>query len=111
MTGGSQGIGARISERLGQEGAFVAVLGSSNLGKADVVAARIRAAGAQAKGYAVDVREAADVQLLAHGLAAEHGRIDLLVNAAGVFFPTPVGARRTTRWTAWSTSISKAVSM
>lgn len=91
VTGGSQGIGARIAERLGQEGAFVAVLGSSNLGKADAVAARIRAAGGQAKGYAVDVREAADVQLLTDGLTAEHGRIDLLVNAAGVFFPTPVG--------------------
>jgi 3-oxoacyl-[acyl-carrier protein] reductase len=91
VTGGSQGIGARIAERLGLEGAFVAVLSSSNLDKADAVAERIREAGGRANGYAIDVRDRASVQALVEKLTTEHGRIDLLVNAAGVFFPTPVG--------------------
>ncbi len=91
VTGGSQGIGERIAERLAAEGATVAVVASSNQDKAQRVAERIVSAGGKASGHAADVRNAAQLHEVADQVAAREGRIDLLVNCAGVYFPTPVG--------------------
>lgn len=88
VTGGSQGIGERVCERLAAEGAHVVVVASSSVAKADVVAERIRKAGGSAHGAAANVTDAAQLAALIGQLG---DRIDILVNSAGVFYPTPVG--------------------
>lgn len=91
VTGGSQGIGQRVAERLAAEGAAVAVVASSSQAKADTVADAINAAGGRAAGHVADVRQADSIRAVIHHVIAAEGRIDILVNAAGVFFPTPAG--------------------
>lgn len=91
VTGGSQGIGARVAERLAAEGAAVAVIASSDKAKADAVAARIITAGGRAAGHAADVRDAKKIRSIIDHVVEAEGRLDLLVNCAGVFFPTPIG--------------------
>jgi 3-oxoacyl-[acyl-carrier protein] reductase len=90
-TGGSSGIGATIARRLAEEGATVLVVASRDAAKAAEVARAIAAAGGRAEGVAADVRDADAVRALADGIVAFHGRIDIWVNAAGLFLPSPPG--------------------
>lgn len=89
ITGASQGMGEAIATRFAKEGASVAVVASSSLAKAQVVADKL---GKPARAYACDVRSTEDVDKLVAQVTKDFGRIDILVNAAGVFYPTPVGA-------------------
>lgn len=91
VTGGSSGIGATVAEALGARGASVAVIASSNPSKAAPVVDAITKAGGKARAYAVDVRDAAAVTQLFETVTADFGGLDILVNAAGVFEPSPVG--------------------
>jgi 3-oxoacyl-[acyl-carrier protein] reductase len=92
VTGGSQGIGEATARRLATEGYRVAVVASSSLEKAGQVAGSIRHNGGDAQGFVCDVQEAAAARQLVEQVTKCFGRIDLLVNAAGVFKPTPAGA-------------------
>lgn len=89
VTGGSSGIGLAVAQRLAAEGARVAVVASSSLAKAEAAVAGI---AGEAAAFAADVRDPAAVASLVAAVEARFGGVDLLVNAAGVFFPTPVGA-------------------
>lgn len=91
VSGGSQGIGAEAALLFGREGAKVAVLASGSLAKAEAVAAQIRAAGGKASAHVADVRDAAALAAAVAAAEAAHGPIDILVNSAGVFPPTPCG--------------------
>jgi 3-oxoacyl-[acyl-carrier protein] reductase len=88
VTGGSQGIGEAICRRLAAEGATVAVLASNSQAKAEAVAATL---GHGARGYAADVSVRAQMQALMAQVSGDLGRIDILVNSAGIFLPTPAG--------------------
>jgi 3-oxoacyl-[acyl-carrier protein] reductase len=88
VTGGSSGIGAEACVRFAEEGAQVAVVASSSLERAQATVDRC---GGKAKPFACDVGVVAQVDKLVGDVIAEFGRIDVLVNAAGVFFPTRVG--------------------
>lgn len=92
ITGGSSGIGEAIARRFAREGARVAVAASSDLEKAENVAASIRKDGGDAMACVVDVRNRASVESAVS--AAQHalGPIDILVNSAGVYYATPIGA-------------------
>ncbi len=90
--GGSSGIGRATADLFGREGASVAVVASGNLGKAEEVARAIVAAGGRARGYAVDVRDVAAVRALVARVEEDLGPIDILVNSAGVYYPTEIGA-------------------
>jgi 3-oxoacyl-[acyl-carrier protein] reductase len=92
VTGGSQGIGAAVAAKLAGAGAHVAVLASSDIGKARKVADAIAATGGRAEAFAANVVEAAQVEKLAKDVEARLGPIDILVNSAGVYYATPVGA-------------------
>lgn len=91
VTGGSSGIGQRVSELLAAEGASVAVVASSNMEKAEAVADGIRAAGGVARAFVADVRHFDACAAVASEVEEIFGGVDLLVCAAGVFYPTPVG--------------------
>jgi 3-oxoacyl-[acyl-carrier protein] reductase len=83
VTGGAQGIGAAIVERLAAEGASVAVV-DINGDKARETAERARQAGVRAESYQVDVSNTEAVKTLIAQIVADFGRIDILVNNAGI---------------------------
>lgn len=88
VTGGSSGIGAEICVRFAEEGARVAVVASSSVEKAQITADRC---GGNAKAFACDVSDVAQIAKLVADVKSEFGQIDILVNTAGVFFPTRIG--------------------
>ena len=83
VTGGGSGIGEAGAEALAAEGWIVVVSGRRK-GALDAVVAKITGAGGQAEPIVLDVSVAADVERVAGEIAARHGRIDLLVNSAGI---------------------------
>jgi len=83
VTGASQGIGETIARDLAAEGAAV-VLVDVQADKLEAVAASIAGAGGRAEARAVDVGDAAAVEAAVAAVVAAHGRIDHLVNNAGI---------------------------
>ncbi|MBX3413197.1 MAG: 3-oxoacyl-[acyl-carrier-protein] reductase [Pirellulales bacterium] len=84
VTGGSRGIGRACVRDLCAEGATVAFVYSSSTQAAEELVAEITAAGGKVKAIKADVRDAAKVTELVEQLAEEWGRIDILVNSAGI---------------------------
>ncbi len=83
VTGASQGIGEAIALDLAAEGATV-VLVDVQKDKLEAVAAAIAAAGGRADVRPADVSDTAAAQGVADAVVAAHGRIDHLVNNAGI---------------------------
>src|SRR5690606_6475216 len=82
-TGSTRGLGLAIAKRLAAEGAFVAVSGRSEE-QARRVAEEIVAAGGRAVGIAADVADPESAEALVQTAIAEMGRLDVLVNNAGI---------------------------
>lgn len=91
VTGGSQGIGEAICRRFASEGARVAVVASTDRGKAQQIVDAISANGGAARSFACDVTLVDEIERLVAEVVASFGRIDILVNSAGVFYPTRIG--------------------
>jgi 3-oxoacyl-[acyl-carrier protein] reductase len=85
VTGASKGIGAGIASALGAAGARVAVNYSSDRQGAERVAQEITRNGVEAIAVGADVSDAADVARLFDNVDSAFGRLDVLVNNAGVF--------------------------
>ncbi len=83
ITGASQGIGRACALVLAEAGATVA-LAARNKEKLDEVAAQISSAGGQASVFALDVTNEEQIKVTVKEIVAKHGRIDVLVNNAGV---------------------------
>ena len=86
VTGGGTGIGEAGAISLAEDGWSVVVSGRRK-DALDAVAQKIKKAGGEAEAIVLDVSKAADVQKVADQILAKHGRIDLLVNSAGVNVP------------------------
>ncbi|MBY8825579.1 SDR family NAD(P)-dependent oxidoreductase [Sphingomonas colocasiae] len=86
VTGGSSGIGEAVARKLASAGAHVAVVASHDIGRAEAVAESI---GERAAAFVADVRDPDSIGLLVSEVEAQLGPIDILVNSAGVYFPTP----------------------
>jgi NAD(P)-dependent dehydrogenase (short-subunit alcohol dehydrogenase family) len=84
VTGGSRGIGAAVSRKLGALGYRVAVNYASNADAADAVVARIRAGGGVAHAIPGDVGDAAQIEPLFAAAEAALGPLAHLVNNAGI---------------------------
>jgi glucose 1-dehydrogenase len=84
ITGGDQGIGRAIAERLAQDGSDVAICYRANKAGADEVMAGIRAAGRKATAIQCDVGKVADGQRFISEAIASLGQVDILVNNAGL---------------------------
>jgi len=87
VTGGSRGIGRGICLALAKEGYRVLVNYNSNLDAADETCRLIEAAGGQAESCQADISEAEHRELLLDYCLEHLGRIDLLVNNAGIAPP------------------------
>jgi len=85
VTGASKGIGAGIAAALGAAGARVTVNYSSDREGAERVAQAITDNGGKAMAVGADVSKAADVARLFQEVDSAFGRLDVLVNNAGVF--------------------------
>ena len=86
VTGGGSGIGEAGAEALAAAG-FTVVISGRRQAALDAVAAKIAAAGGTAEAIALDVGNAADVTEAAQQILGRHGRIDVLVNNAGINVP------------------------
>ena len=87
VAGGSRGIGAAIVRRLAQDGAAVAFSYASSSAPADELVRSIEAEGGRALALKIDSADAAALTAGIDDAARRLGRIDVLVNNAGVFLP------------------------
>jgi NADP-dependent 3-hydroxy acid dehydrogenase YdfG len=89
VTGASSGIGRAIAEKLGEAGAHVYLAGRT-VSAMEASKKRIEQAGGRAVVVGFDVRDVKQVQQLIDRAVRETGRLDVMVNNAGVSFPTPI---------------------
>jgi 3-oxoacyl-[acyl-carrier protein] reductase len=82
VTGASRGIGRAIAAKLAAQGATV--IGAARGTNADATVEAIRAAGGKAEAATADVSDPAAIERLVAGALERHGRIDVLVNNAGI---------------------------
>ncbi len=85
VTGASKGIGAGIARQLASDGAQVVVNYALDKRGADQVVAAIEAAGGTAVAVGADVTKAAEVEAMVEAAIARFGRLDIVVNNAGVY--------------------------
>lgn len=83
ITGGGSGFGAAIARRFAEEGARV-VVADINAASAEAVAGDIRGNGAEGIAFATDVSRGDQMEALVQGAIAEFGRVDIMVNNAGI---------------------------
>ncbi len=83
VTGGARGIGQKIAARLAGEGAAVAVVDLKPEWCGETVAA-VEAAGARALALGCNVASSGDVDACVKAVIAEFGRVDIMVNNAGI---------------------------
>jgi 3-oxoacyl-[acyl-carrier protein] reductase len=85
VTGGSRGIGAAIVKRLARDGADLVFSYAASPERAQDVVREVEALGARAVAIRADQAQAAEVQSLVRQAHERYGRLDILVNSAGVF--------------------------
>lgn len=91
VTGGARGIGAAIARRLAQDGAAVVLTYGKSMGAADKVVEDIQSQGGRALAVKADAANPAAIRDSVARTRKEFGGLDILVNNASSFYPTPVG--------------------
>jgi NADP-dependent 3-hydroxy acid dehydrogenase YdfG len=97
ITGASSGIGEATARHLARRGARV-VLGARRSERLDKTVADIRSRGGVAMALALDVTQRADFHSFAATASTEFGRLDVLVNNAGVMLLAPVAELAFEEW-------------
>ncbi|MGJ0505281.1 MAG: SDR family oxidoreductase [Methylocystis sp.] len=97
ITGASSGIGEATARDLAAHGAAVA-LGARRVERLEAIANELAAGGAKALAIALDVTKKADVDAFIAGAVQAFGRLDVLINNAGVMSIAPMSERRTDEW-------------
>lgn len=89
VTGGGSGIGQALAQRWHDAGNYVIITGRRQQVLHDAIAGRERMAA-----YVLDVTQAGDVDAFVRQVIAEHPRLNILVNNAGVFSPEKIASHR-----------------
>lgn len=97
VTGASSGIGAGITRALAGSGARL-VLGARRLVQLEALAEEIRAHGGAVLVHRLDVTDRASVEALAEGARRMFGKVDVMVNNAGVMPLSPMAALKVDEW-------------
>jgi NADP-dependent 3-hydroxy acid dehydrogenase YdfG len=97
ITGASSGIGEATARLLAARGMHV-VLGARRTDRLELLAAQIRAAGGSADFHALDVTDADDVQTFVLAAHRQHGRVDVMINNAGVMPLSRLDALKLKEW-------------
>ena len=90
VTGANKGIGLETARQLGQLGMTV-LLGARDLAKGERAAEQLRAEGMDAHAIKLDMAQEADHAAAARAIEAQHGRLDVLVNNAGILLENKDG--------------------
>jgi NADP-dependent 3-hydroxy acid dehydrogenase YdfG len=99
ITGGSTGIGAETARLLAARGAKVAVA-ARRADRLEEVVAGITGQGGTARAYQLDVTDKAQVEAVVAHVVADFGRIDVLINNAGLMPIRPMAEVDTAEWDA-----------
>lgn len=83
ITGAGRNIGEEIAKLLASEGAKIAVV-DMDKGRGDKVAAEIKNAGGDARGFVANVASESDIEGLVKDVVGQWGRVDILVNNAAI---------------------------
>src|SRR5260370_14962210 len=97
ITGASSGIGESTAKLLAEQGAKV-VLGARRSDRIDAVVREISASGGKAIGLATDVTKRAEVEALIQKAVDNFGRVDVIVNNAGIMPIAPIEALKVDEW-------------
>ncbi len=97
ITGASSGLGEATARHLAEKGARV-VLAARRKDKLDALVAELVNAGGQAVAYQTDVTSQDDVKALIQGAIVTFGRLDVLVNNAGLMAIAPLSEGRVDEW-------------
>lgn len=97
ITGASSGIGQATAKALAARGAKVAVL-ARRQERLDALVSEIEKAGGTAAAWSLDVTDKAAVDEVAREVIEKFGRVDIVVNNAGVMLPNPIEALKTDQW-------------
>jgi NADP-dependent 3-hydroxy acid dehydrogenase YdfG len=97
ITGGGTGLGAETARLLAAKGALVAVAGRRR-DKLDKIVAQIAEAGGRATAYQLDVVRKDDVKAVVAAVIADFGRLDVLINNAGIMPIRPMAEVNTDEW-------------
>lgn len=97
ITGASSGLGEATARMLAQHGAHL-VLGARRLERLEALATDLRATGAQIEVKTTDVTRAEQVQALVDLALERHGRVDVMLNNAGLMPHSPLDRRRLEDW-------------
>lgn len=97
ITGGSSGLGESTARHLASLGASV-VLGARRLEKLETIASDIRAEGGKAEAVKVDVTKREEVQNLIDKAVETFGKIDVLINNAGLMAIAPLSEAKVEEW-------------
>lgn len=97
ITGASSGLGETTARYLAGKGAAV-VLGARRLENLEKIAADIRAAGGKVEILQTDVTNAGEVKALIDKAVTAFGRLDVLINNAGLMAIAPLSAAKVDEW-------------
>ncbi len=99
ITGGGTGIGAEVARHLAAKGASVAVAGRRKE-KLDEIVGQIAGAGGRARAYQLDVVKKAQFEAVVSAIVEEFGKLDVIINSAGLMPIRPMAEVNTDEWDA-----------
>ncbi|WP_438752156.1 SDR family oxidoreductase [Pararhizobium sp. O133] len=97
ITGASSGIGAGIARELGRPG-YRLMLGARRTDRLETLAEELRAAGGMVETRRVDVTDRADVAVFADAARAAFGKVDVIVNNAGIMPLSLMASMKVDEW-------------
>lgn len=97
ITGASSGIGEGIARELGAAGATL-LLGARRTDRLQTLVEAISAAGGHAEFRRLDVTDKADVEAFAQHARSRWGRVDVIINNAGIMPLSPMASMKTEEW-------------